>query len=194
VLQRWLAPLVSLALCFAAAILPWFKIPLLGELGMGTAKGIFSVFSLFFGAEVGFDGNRTLEALGTVVGSLSASAISGTVAVILVTIALMLAAFVLAVIACFRGPLSGAREGIASARVSFLLLALALILDCVFFFVANIWLSEQVLTLLQSFGASDGELSIIKPSVFAWALLAASVMCWIVFGVVKRFLRTQVVR
>jgi hypothetical protein len=194
VLQRWLAPLVALALCLAAAILPWFKIPLLGELGIGTAKGIFSIVSLFFGAEVNFDGSRTLEALGDVIGSLSASSIGIAVALVLVTLALVLAAFAFAIVACFRGPLSGARKGIATARVSFLLLALALLLDCVFFFIANIWLSEQVLTLLQSFGASDGELSIIKPSVFAWALLAASVVCWIAFGVVKRFLRTQVVR
>jgi hypothetical protein len=185
-LQRWLSPLLALGLCLAAVILPWFKVPLLGELGMGTAKCIFSLVSLFFGAEVSFDGSRTLEAFGEVIGSLSVTSLGVGIAVTLVAITLVAAAFVLAIIACFRGPISGARKGIASARVSFLLLALALLLACAFLLIANSWLSAQVLTLLQSFGASQGALKLIAPSEFAWAFLLASVACWITFGLIKR--------
>jgi hypothetical protein len=67
---------------------------------------------------------------------------------------------------------------------------LALVIDCAFILIVNGWISAQILTLLQSFGATEGALSIIKPSDFAWTLLAASVVCWVVFGVIKHRMRS----
>jgi hypothetical protein len=188
-LQRLLAPVLALVLCLAAFVLPWFSVPLFGELGWGTLQGIFSLVSLFFGAELDFDGGRTLEALGEVVGSFSLLSVVVGVVVTLLSIALVLTACVLAIVACFRGPISGAGKGIVVARVSFLLLALALVLDGVFVVSVDAYLAAQVLSILQTFGGNEGTLSFIRPSAFAWLLLATSAACRVIFGVIKRKLR-----
>ena len=184
-----IGPLTVLLLLSATLMLPWVSFPALADFGLGwlfRAPAILETASTF---DFYLDSNSAALSAQEIIGSIKVADVIIMILAVIVVLLLLLGSFILLIVAFVRGGISGAVKGIASSKVSIILLAAAQLCGVVATFVLNARLTSNIDTMLQSQGISRLPLAVISPSLFLWGLLVGSLVCFIVLCVVSARLR-----
>jgi hypothetical protein len=184
-----IGPVVVLLLLSATLMLPWVSFPALSELGIGWLMRISSIWETASTSNLYLDGSSAVVSVQEIVSNIKATDVIFLVLAAIAILLLLLSSFVLLVVAFIRGCISGAVKGIASSKVSIILLAVAQLSGILAILALNARLMSNVEAVLQSQGISQMPLAVVSPSLFLWGLLAGSVACFVSLSIASARLR-----
>jgi hypothetical protein len=184
-----IGPVVALLLLSATLMLPWASFPALSEFGVGWLLRISSIWETASTSELYLDGSSAVVSVQEIVSSIKATDLIFLVLAAIVILLFLLGSFVLLVVAFIRGCISGAVKGIASSKVSIILLAVAQLSGILAILALNARLVSNVEAVLQSQGISQMPLAVVSPSLFLWGLLAGSLACFVILSIASARLR-----
>ena len=174
-----IGPLAVLLLLSATLMLPWVSFPALADFGLGWLFRIPAILDTASTSDLYLDSSSASLSAQEIIGSIKVADVIIMILAVVVVLLLLLVSFIFLVVAFVRGGISGAVKGIASSKVSIILLAAAQLCGVLAIFVLNARLTSNIDTMLQSQGISRLPLAVVSPSLFLWGLLAGSLACFL---------------